>query len=212
MYIKTTNSYTRPFDISTGVLQGEPLRALLFSLLIADIEQFFISQGSQGISIDSQNQIIMLLYADDLVILCDSEVELGKNLSYLEKYSDKNQLTVNVGKTKILPFARSGQIGNRGVKFLYKNEEIEVVNKFVYLGVTLTTTSLFKAMADTTVERAKHAIGNVIGLMAKTKMNSWTSRVQLFDSLVQSLVMNCVPVWGMRYADQLERIQIPNFL
>uniref|UniRef100_A0A6P7G713 Uncharacterized protein LOC114334767 n=1 Tax=Diabrotica virgifera virgifera TaxID=50390 RepID=A0A6P7G713_DIAVI len=153
----------------------------------------------------------MLLYADDLVILCDSEVELGKNLSYLEKYSDKNQLTVNVGKTQILPFARSGQIGNKGIKFLYKNEKIEVVNKIVYLGVTLTTTSLFKAMADTTVERAKHAIGNVIGLMAKTKMNSWTSRVQLFDSLVQSLVMNCVPVWGMRYADQLERIQITFF-
>lgn len=63
-------------------------------------------------------------------------------------------------------------------------------------------------MSCRTAEKAKQAIGALMPLMSRSKMTSWTSRIHLFESLVTSVLTNCIPVWGLRYCDILERVQL----
>ena len=51
-----------------------------------------------------------LLYADDIVLLSESAKGLQKSLDILKTYCDKWNLKVNIGKTKVIVFNKSGRI------------------------------------------------------------------------------------------------------
>jgi len=73
-----------------------------------------------------------LLYADDIVLFAESAESLQNYLNILEGYCDRWKLTVNSTKTKVIIFRKGGRL-LQNVRFTYKNEEIEIVNKFKYL-------------------------------------------------------------------------------
>jgi len=62
-----------------------------------------------GVSINHLADCLMLLYADDTVILAHSPGDLRRKLCILAEYCDPNSLTVNAGKTKIMVFSRGGR-------------------------------------------------------------------------------------------------------
>ena len=73
--IKTS---TPRVDITQGVLQGESLSPTLFSLLLADLKDFLRRHGCRGISLNHLIEICIIAYADDLILLSDSPIELKK--------------------------------------------------------------------------------------------------------------------------------------
>lgn len=145
--VKTFDGITNSFDVSEGVLQGETLSPLLFSLFIADIESFFRERGCNGANIDGYNDCLLLLYADDLVILSDSEIDITRKLNVLKTYCDTNYLTVNTNKTKIIRFCKGGSHVSQ-YKFNFCGEIIETVPKYTYLGVIFTRSGLFRVMVQ----------------------------------------------------------------
>lgn len=82
-----------------GVLQGDPVSALTFILFISDIESELRKQV-RGINITIKVDILLLAYADDLVILAESEVDVCKKLRILQKYCTDNDLVVNTKNEK----------------------------------------------------------------------------------------------------------------
>ena len=52
------------------------------------------------------------------------------------------KLTVNTDKTKIMIFRKRGNLP-RNLSFSYEGNNIEIVGKFVYLGITFTTRGSF---------------------------------------------------------------------
>ena len=78
---------SKPFPITSGVLQGEPLSPLLFSLFLADIEAYFRDRGASGINLDNRVDLLMLLYADDLVVFAESEADVRRKLQILYQYT-----------------------------------------------------------------------------------------------------------------------------
>ena len=56
------------FDSLIGLKQGEVLSPLLFSLFVEDLEMFILNRDSCGITLE-ENTVILLLFADDMVIL-----------------------------------------------------------------------------------------------------------------------------------------------
>ncbi|XP_050503548.1 uncharacterized protein LOC126882617 [Diabrotica virgifera virgifera] len=192
------------FDVTAGVLQGETLSPLLFSLFIADIETFFYGNGARGVSIDSKNEILLLLYADDLVILADSEADVGRKLKLLESYTKSNDLTVNTTKSKILICSKGGHTTNN-INFFYNNNPVISTNAYNYLGVTFTKSSLFREMSYTTIDKAKQALGSILPILTSSKIDSWSPRIKLFESLALSVMSNCAPVWALRYTEALEK-------
>ena len=61
----------------------------------------------------------------------------------MEKYCESNELTLNTEKTKCMIFNKSGHLLR--TPFYYKNEKLENVNKFKYLGFLLTPSGEIKS-------------------------------------------------------------------
>ena len=69
-----------------------------------------------------------LRYADDIILLATSEVELQELVDRLDHVSHKYSLLINVDKTKVISYD--------GI--LIQNEQLEQVDTFPYLGSVIT--------------------------------------------------------------------------
>lgn len=88
-----------------GVLQGDILSPMLFSLFLEDLETHLHENLSAGIDIDQIN-IFLLLFADDLAIISETPNGLQKHLNTLHTYCERWGLTVNIDKTKVMIFQK----------------------------------------------------------------------------------------------------------
>ena len=124
-----------------SVRQGECLSPFLFSIYLNDLENELILQGTDGFDF-GMLKLYLLLYADDIVIFSETMDGLQKGLDILFEYCKRWKLTINTDKTKIMIFRTSDSIP-RYMKFTFDGKNIEIVSKFVYLGITFTTGGSF---------------------------------------------------------------------
>ncbi len=80
------NGYlTEKFPINLGVCQGDSLSPTLFGLYINDLAKA-LNASNKGIFINEDLNIALLLYADDLAIMAESQEHLQTLLNILEKW------------------------------------------------------------------------------------------------------------------------------
>ena len=91
-------------------MQGEALSPLIFSLLVNNIELDLIHDCSP-IQLNEIN-LLLLMYADDTVLLAESSEDLQKMIDALLHWTRECELFVNVDKTKLVNFRHSWQTGN----------------------------------------------------------------------------------------------------
>jgi hypothetical protein len=65
-----------------------------------------MSKIDVGIKIVEAIKISIPLYADDIILMAESEQELQLLLNQLEIYCSQSQMQVNLSKTKILVFEK----------------------------------------------------------------------------------------------------------
>ena len=80
---------------NVGVRQGENLSPLLFSIHVDHLENYLSANGSVPLEVykmfNTENvlKLLVLLYADDTLILADSPENLQKSLHNLSLYCEK---------------------------------------------------------------------------------------------------------------------------
>ena len=89
-------------------------------------------------------KIDCLLYADDLILLSESEHGLQRCLDKLSCHANK-WMRINIRKTKTIVFNKSGKIF--GSEFKVGNQPIQVTDSYFYLGITFTTSGSFSEKA-----------------------------------------------------------------
>ena len=139
--VKFDNIVSEEFSSFLGVRQGECLSPFLFSMYLNDLENVLIQKGTEGFDI-GMLKLYLLLYADDIVIFAETSEGLQYGLDNLAEYCKKWKLTVNIDKTKIMIFRKGGNLV-RDMSLNYEGKNIEIVGKFVYLGITFTTGGSF---------------------------------------------------------------------
>ena len=163
--VRNCHSYSEFFECAVGLKQGEVISPLLFSLFIEDFELFLQDDQNCGLRLDDITFLLML-FADDMVILGKDINDLQNSLELLEIYCDRWGLQVNTEKTKIVVFRKRGGLRDNE-SWIYKNTPIEVVNEFNYLGTVFKYTGSFVLNQETLVGKGLKALkDNVIHNMA----------------------------------------------
>jgi len=193
------------FWMARGVRQGCPLSPLLFSMLMADLEEEMGKVKWGGVKLGGR-RIYSLAYADDIVLVAEEEGGMRSMLERMEIYLDGKGLELNREKTKVIRFKRGG--GRMGkVSWRWKGREIDEVKEIKYLGYTLQRNGGQEAQIRDRVARGAAILGQVWGIGKRRFGRDWKRRIWLFDKLVWTVMSYGVEIWGWKEREGMERLQ-----
>lgn len=136
---------SEPVPQHRGLPQGDSVSPLLFVLFINSLLERL-----------ERRKVFVKMFADDLVTASENIDELQQALSALSIWCQENSMTVNTSKTKALKFRRAGSTGNR--KLYVNRTEIEFVQSFKYLGITMQPALGFHEHVNQLLTRTASAI------------------------------------------------------
>lgn len=199
------------FPCFTGVRQGENLSPLLFSLFVNDIQDYLCNLGCNSLNLPVDNpfknylKLLVVLYADDTVLLSDTPEGLQQALNSLQQYCDEWKLKVNESKTKVIVFCK--RKSQKPVKFHLNNRQVEVVDTFVYLGVMFNYNGSFAKCRKYVVTKANRAMW---ALVKKCRRLSLPLSVQLklFDQTVVPILLFGCEIWGLENLKIIEAVHM----
>lgn len=177
----------------------------MFSMFLEDLELYLQDNINSGLSIDDIT-IILLLFADDMVLLGRTPADLQNSLELLYEYCYKWGLSVNIPKTKIMVFRKRGPL-RQDEKWFYNGEELETVNDFNYLGVVFNYTGSFTLNQEVLAGKGLKAL-NILLMKVRTYNLKPKTMCQLFDAFVGSILSYGSEVWGFSKSKEIERIHL----
>ena len=189
MVINGKRLHMAEFDIEVGVRQGCVLSPTLFSIffdgLVRDLHG--LGKGVRYYDLDAEgggNGLIgSLFYADDIVLLAESDEDLQAMLAKVEAYSKKWRFELSVKKTKVVVYGSGEADVDLDDAFHVGDVALKVLTAYKYLGMeveeNLTSWKTFKERIltkATKVMRASWGMGLQSGCMsAKGGAKLWTT-------------------------------------
>ncbi|KOC71279.1 hypothetical protein WH47_02363 [Habropoda laboriosa] len=125
----------------------------------------------------------------------------------LEKYLDKKELLLNVGKTKVMIFRGVGGRAKR-VDWRWKSKTVEEVKEFNYLGVRFQRNGNMAGHIKERIKKANVTLNQVWGIGERKFKTDFRMRMYLFDMLVLGVLMYGVELWGFKERAEIEKIQV----
>ena len=105
--------------------EGCLFSTLIFSLLISEVADFVRENGKHSIQLlPGFEQIFLLLFADNVVLVSSTPGGLQKKINNFEKASESLGLSVNLDKTKVMIVRKGGHIaaGKNGFMMVLKQK------------------------------------------------------------------------------------------
>ena len=211
--IKSNNECSNLFSCNVGVRQGENLSPFLFALFLNDLEEFLSLHNVNGVSYitnEMENElnlyikILVILYADDTVLLAESKTELQTYLNIFLRYCNTWKLQLNTDKTKIMIFSR-GRSANEN--FTLDGKNVEVVKHFKYLGVFFSRTGSFIEMKKYVSNRAIKAMYSILSKGRDLSL-SIEDHLHLFDKIVVPILLYGCEIWGFGNNEIIEKVHL----
>jgi len=199
------------FVTNVGVRQGENLSPLLFSLYVNDLENFLLMRGSSTLNFDYKVcndllKLMVLMYADDTVILSNTKLGLQKALDSLSRYCTVWKLAVNPSKTKVCVFGnRKYKVDKNG--FMYNGKTLEIVHSFKYLGIIFNFNGRFALCKKHLASQASRAMFSLLSKGRKHEL-SIDTMLDLFDKMIVPILSYGCETWCYEECLIIERIHL----
>ena len=147
-------------------------------------------------------KLLMLLYADDTVLLGTDAESFQHNLNAFYEYSQQWKLNVNYSKMKIIIF---GIRDTSNHSFKLGDNNIEICDEFKYLGVIFTKhRSFFKAIKHN-IDHARKAL-HLLYKRINNLQIPIDLQIQLFDHTILPLLLYGCEVWGYQNTKMLDAV------
>ena len=150
-----------------------------------------LDEAQVGINIAGRN-INNLRYADDTILMVESEEELKSLLMRVEEESEKTGLKLNTQKIKIMA---SGPI----TSWQIDGETMETVTDFIFLGSKITADGNSSHEIKGCFLLGRKAMRNLDSIL-KSRDITWPTKVCLFKAMVFAIVMCGCESWTIKKA------------
>jgi hypothetical protein len=190
--IKSDQYRTDFFSCNTGVKQGDVLSPNLFNLFINDLP-CHLSEEPDSPTL-GETTINSLLYADDLVILSLSPSGLQSTLNKLHSYCQTWRLEVNMDKTKVIQFCKSGRICKDS--FHIGNQIAVCVQEYKYLGILFRASGSLSPARQNMHDRALKAVFKLKSCTSDSNLPP-TLALKLFDQVIKPICLYGSDIWGI---------------
>lgn len=190
--VKLQNGLTESFTSKIGVKQGCILSPTLFSIYLNDLVDIF-DNTCDPVALNDK-LVSCLMYADDLVLVSKSAAGLQTCLDRLQNYCDKWDLTVNLDKTNIMIFNKSGRV-LKGYTFKYNNHEVEIIDNYKYLGIIFKPSGSFTEAIKQLGKKANKALFCIKKCFPLDKIYT-KPMIKLFDACVKPILLYCSEIWA----------------
>ena len=202
--VRLNNYHTDWFDVRSGLRQGCSLSTLLFNLFIIDLA---LKIKSFNIGVPVGNEIVsLLLYADDIVLMAETEPELQFLLNELHAWCISNSMHVNNIKSNVVHF-RVPSKAKTSVNFTCGPDVINAVDKYTYLGITLTEFLDYEVTAKIVAQSASRALGLLIAKYKSIGGMPFNVFSKLYDNLVWPVISYGAAIWGTKSYSCISAVQ-----
>jgi len=103
--VEFNGQLSKAFMINTGLKQGDALSPMLFNIELEEVVRNVLNFGI-GVKLQEFKTIKLIAYADDILLLSESENDLQGMAEALMDESKEMGLTINEGKTKYMILSR----------------------------------------------------------------------------------------------------------
>jgi hypothetical protein len=186
MQVEVNNSYSEWFETKTGVIQGDPLLALLFSVVLNSVMDNLEVRGNITTRLKQ-----ICAYVGDIVIIGRTKQSLIETFCKLKNEAQKVGLIVNNNKTKYLHDTREiiqpTCIDTGGGQF-------EKVNSFKYLGAMVNTDNAIEEEIKERIVAGNRAFC-VHKKLFTSKLISRNIKLQLYNMLIRQTVTYAWETW-----------------
>ena len=214
--VKHRMEYSHFFVSNIGLLQGENLSPIMFSMFINDLKLFLHNDANLSTlintaetagaeTLDDLMHLFLLLYADDTAILAETPEHLQTALDKLDEYCSSWGLQVNVDKTKVVIFSR-GKVRNIP-SFSLNNMSVEVVFDYVYLGVLFNFNNKFIKAQKRLSLAGNRAMFSLLRKCRKLNLPI-DLQLDLFEKCVHPVISYGCEVWGYQSLELVSKFQL----
>ena len=222
--VKRNGVLSDSFEMTTGVMQGGIPSPLLFNILFDFIIKKVINKaGVSDVKFSYGNNdffhgkderynvfdILTLLYSDDIVVMYETISDLEKFIRSFEEVTQQYGLTMNIEKTCLMSLKqlkknqqKQVSIGqninyNDNININVRNQNIETVDTFTYLGCTITNDQREDTEISVRLAKASKALNMLCHSIWNRKSVSITARLRIFRACVLPVLLYGSETWSL---------------
>ena len=191
LYVKSGGYLSRSFHSYIGLRQGDVLSPNLFKIYLNDLGNYI--KPDNDTPFISDTPIEYLLYADDLVLFSRSEKGLQNSLNKLTEYCKVWNLTINLDKTKVLIFNKTGKLIKNNLHI--NGKKIESTKTYKYLGLIFSVSGKFTEAKNDLLNRGFKAMFKLTSMFKNTNP-SFQTCMHLFDHIIKPVLLYGSEIWA----------------
>ncbi len=152
--------------------------------------------------------VSVLAFADDIVLLAETENDLQKLIDIVYRWSTKWRFIVNADKSQVVHYRN---VPKSQTDFTFKLHAdgpiLEKVDSYKYLGVYLDEYLTFTKVTSILGTAGGRALGAMINKYKSLDALNYDTYTTLYDSLVAPVTDYGSAIWGFKSYDCLDKVQ-----
>ncbi|KAL5272619.1 hypothetical protein ACHWQZ_G000729 [Mnemiopsis leidyi] len=192
--LKLLNKISEAIDILIGTEQGHPMSPELFKTYLLDLS--IDLNKVLGLDIPNLNGELIshLLWADDLVLIALDPKSLQTLINKVHQFCEQWGLSVNISKTAIMVFNKTGRQLQESHGFKYGSLTIPSARTYCYLGIVFNLNGSTTAATD---ELRKKGLKAYFALKSIINLGELSTKsvFKLFDALILPVVAYGCQTW-----------------